>query len=161
MSWYLLLKLAHVVSAIVLLSGVIGRGLVRLRIQQITSIQVLQEFMTLVGRFDGWLVIRGAGLTLVTGLLLGWEGGLKYFVASHPTWICLSLLLFLSQQPFVVLVFVPRGKRFGKIFQAAVAEQRITPELRAAMADPAVRVATIYEFVTFALILGLMVLKPF
>ena len=161
MSGYLLLKLAHVLAVIAMLSGVIGRGLVRLRIQQITSIQVLQEFIVMVGRFDDWLVIRGGGLTVVTGLLLGWVGDWPYFVASHPTWICLSLLLFLSQQPFVFLVFVPRGKQFGKMFQVALAEQRITPELRAAIAEPAVRVATTYEVVTFALILGLMGLKPF
>jgi len=51
--------------------------------------------------------------------------------------------------------------QFEKLFQVALAEQRITPELRAALADRAVRAATIYEIVTFGLILGLMVLKPF
>jgi hypothetical protein len=161
MSWYLLLKLAHILSVIAMLSGVIGRGLVRLRIPKITSFQVLQEILVLEGRFDELLVIRGSLLTLVTGLLLGWAGGWPYIVSGHPTWLCLALLLFLSQQPFVFLVFIPRGKQFGKLFQVALAEQRFTPELRAALADRAVRKATIYEFVTFGLILGLMVLKPF
>jgi hypothetical protein len=161
MSWYLLLKLAHILCVIALLSGVIGRGLVRRRIPMITSIQVLQEIMALVGRFDQLLVIRGSLLTLVTGLLVGWAGGWPPLVSGHPTWISLSVLLFLSQLPFVFLVFIPRGKQFGKVFQVALAEQQITPELRAALADRAVRAATIYESVTFGLILGLMVLKPF
>jgi hypothetical protein len=161
MSWYLLLKLAHILCVIAMLSGLIGRGLVRLRIPQITSIQVLQEIMVLVGRFDDLLVIRGFQLTLVTGLLLGWVGGWPYIVASHPTWIFFSLLLFLSLFPLVFFIFIPRGKAFGKVFQVALAEQRITPELRAALSDPAVRAATIYETVAVGIILGLMVLKPF
>lgn len=161
MSWYLLLKLAHILCVIAFLSGLIGRGLVRLRIPGISSIQTLEEILALAGRFDELLVIRGSQLTLVSGLLLGWVGGWPYIAASHPTWIFVSLLLFLSQLPFVFFVFIPRGKAFGKIFQAALAEQRITPDLRAALADPAVRAATIYETVAFSIVLVLMVLKPF
>ena len=160
-SWYLLLKLAHVLCVLTFVSGLIGRTLVRLRIPGITTIQTLREFMTLVGHFDDWLVIRGSQLTLVSGLLLGWVGGWPYIVGSHPTWIFLSLLLFLSLLPLVFIVFVPRGKAFGEVFQIALAEQRITPELRAALADPAVRAATIYEFIMAGAILYLMILKPF
>lgn len=159
--WYLLLKLAHVVCVLAFVSGLIGRTLVRLRIPGITTIQTLQELMALVGHFDEWLVIRGSQATLVSGLLLGWVGGWPYIVANHPTWIFLSLLLFLSLLPLVFLVFIPRGKAFGKVFQVAVAEQRITPELRAALADPAVRAATIYEFILAGVVLYLMILKPF
>lgn len=161
MPWYMLLKLAHILCVVALLSGLIGRGLLRLRIPHITSIQVLQEIMALVGRFDELLVVRGSQLTLVTGLLLGWIGEWPYIVAHRPTWIFLSLLLFLSQLPFVFLIFIPRGKQFGKVFQVALAEERITPELRAALADPAVRVATIYETITTGIIICLMILKPF
>ncbi len=148
MSWYLLLKLAHVLCAIAFVSGLIGRTLTRLRIPGVASIQTLQEIMVLVGHFDEWLVIRGSQLTLVTGLLLGWVGGWPYIVAHHPTWIFLSLLLFLSLLPLVFLIFIPRGKAFGKVFQAA-------------LADPAVRAATIYEFIMTGLVLYLMVVKPF
>lgn len=164
MSWYLLLKLAHVLCVVVFLSGLIGRALVCLRIPgvaSIQSIQTLQEILALVGRFDEWLVIRGALLSLVTGLLLGWVGRWPYLTAHHPTWIFVALALFLSQLPIDFLVFIPRGKAFGKVFQGALAEQRITPELRTALADPAVRAATIYESIVAGLVLYLMVVKPF
>lgn len=161
MSWYLLLKLAHVLCVVVFLSGLIGRALVRLHIPGIASIQTLQEILALVGRFDGWLVIRGALLSLVTGLLLGWVGQWPYLTANHPTWIFVALALFLSQLPIDFLIFIPRGKAFGKVFQAALAEQRITPDLRAALADPAVRAATIYEFIMAGVVLYLMIVKPF
>lgn len=161
MSWYLLLKLAHVLCVIALLAGLIGRFLVRRRLPHVASIQVLQEVIGLIGQFDDWLVIGGSNLTLVTGVLLGWVGHWPYLSASHPTWIFVSLLLFLSILPVVFLVFVPRGKQFGKVFQVAVEEQRTTPELRLALAEPAVRAATAYETVAFAVVLCLMVLKPF
>lgn len=161
MSWYLVLKLVHIACVIIMLSGVIGRGLIRLRISQITSMQVLQEIMILVGRFDDLLVIRGAQATLASGILVGLVGGWPYVVAGHPTWIFASLVLFVSTIPLALLVFVPRGKAFGKVFQVAVAEQRITPELQAALADPAVRLATIYESAVFVIVLYLMVIKPF
>ncbi len=161
MSWYLLLKLAHVLCAIAFVSGLLGRTLVRLRIPGITSIEILQESMALVGRFDEALVIRGSQLTLASGLLLGWAGRWPYIVAGHPTWIFVSLLLFLSLLPLVFLVFLPRGKAFGKVFQIALAEQRITPELRAALSDPSVRAATVYEFIMAGVVIYLMVVKPF
>ncbi len=161
MSWYLLLKLVHVVCVIAMLSGLIGRGLVRLRLPQITSLDILREALVLVGRFDEWLVIPGFLLTLLTGLLLGWVGQWPYLTARHPTWIFAALALFLSLWPPVYLIFLPRGKVFGKVLQIAIQEQRITPALRASLADPVVRAASIYELVTVAVVLGLMVLKPF
>lgn len=161
MSWYLILKLAHILCVIAFLAGLIGRGMVRLRIPRITSIQTLQEIMVLVARFDDLLVIRGSQLTLVSGLLVWWVGGWPAFAGSHPTWVLVSTVLFLSQLPLVFLVFLPRGKVFAKVFAEAVTQQRITPELRAALADRAVFYATVYETVTVAIILPLMVLKPF
>ncbi|HEX6798994.1 MAG TPA: DUF2269 family protein [Ktedonobacterales bacterium] len=161
MSWYLILKLVHVLCAVAFLAGLIGRGMVRLRIPHITSIQTLQEIMVLVARFDELLVIRGAQLTLVSGLLVWWAGGWPLAAGGHPTWVLVSTVLFLSQLPLVFLVFIPRGKAFAKIFGEALAQQRITSELRAALADRAVRYATVYETVTVAIILPLMVLKSF
>lgn len=165
MSWYALLyallKYAHILCALAMISGMVGRTIVRLRIPGATSMPALQELVGLVGRFDDALVIRGSQLTLVTGLLLGWVGGWSYITASHPTWIFVSLILFLSILPLVVAIFLPRGKVFAKVFQQAIAEQKITPELRAALADPLVRAATVYEFVAIAIVLYLMVFKPF
>lgn len=50
MTWYLLLKLAHIVCVIALMAGLIGRGLTRLQMPKIDSLPTLQEVMVLVGR---------------------------------------------------------------------------------------------------------------
>ncbi len=161
MSWYLILKLAHILCAMAFVAGLVGRGMVRLRIPHIKSFETLQEIMALVGRFDDLLVIRGSQLTLISGVLVWWAGGWPVFAGGHPSWVLVSTVLLLSLLPLVFLVFLPRGKVFAKVFAEALAQQRITPELRAALADRAVLYATVYESVTVAIILCLMVLKPF
>ena len=49
----------------------------------------------------------------------------------------------------------------GSMGSETSARQKITGELRVALADPAVRAATIYEFATNGIILSLMLVKPF
>lgn len=161
MSWYLILKLTHMVSAIALLAGLIGRWIVRTRLPGATNIQMVQELLALVGRFDEAFVVRGSQLTLVTGLLAWWAGRWPLATAGHPSWVLVAALLFLTQIPLVIWVFLPHGRVFGKVFQEAIIKQEITGELRAALADPAVRAATIYEFATNGIMLFLMVVKPF
>jgi hypothetical protein len=61
----------------------------------------------------------------------------------------------------VPTVFLPRGKKFDSLLQAAMAKGEITPELRAAMDDAVVKLAHLYEEVSVIAIVILMVLKPF
>jgi hypothetical protein len=58
-------------------------------------------------------------------------------------------------------VFIPRGKRFRRLLDAALTERRITPELKAALHDPIVRAAHAYEMIMMIVVVGLMTLKPF
>ena len=73
-------------------------------------------------------------------------------------WLPVSLLLFLSIMP---LVFPPRGRCSRRRSTARGARGDVTPELGGAFADPAVAFARRYEVVVVAVILALMVLKPF
>jgi hypothetical protein len=70
-------------------------------------------------------------------------------------------VLYVSIIPLVPLIFVPRGR----VFEAALADARargtITPELTASFHDPWVGFARTYEAVVVAIVVALMVLKPF
>jgi hypothetical protein len=72
-----------------------------------------------------------------------------------------STLLLLSVVPLVVLVFIPRGKVFDAEMAAARAAGVWTDGLRAAFADRRVAFARTWEFAVIAVILFLMVTKPF
>jgi hypothetical protein len=47
------------------------------------------------------------------------------------------------------------------VLQSALAEGRITPELRAAIDDPVVKLAHLYEQASVIVVVALMVFKPF
>jgi hypothetical protein len=72
-----------------------------------------------------------------------------------------SLILFLAIGALVPIVFLPHGKAFEHEFEEAKASGEVTPELRTALRDPAVRNARAAELVVVAAIITLMVTKPF
>jgi len=58
-------------------------------------------------------------------------------------------------------VFVPYNKKLESILQAALAEGRVTPELRTAMDDKTQASAHHFEEIAILIIAALMTLKPF
>jgi hypothetical protein len=71
-----------------------------------------------------------------------------------------SLVLFVATMLLVPTVFIPRGRRFEAALATARRAGTVTPELRAAFADGAVRFARTAEVVVLAVIVVLMVVKP-
>ncbi|MGH2526764.1 MAG: hypothetical protein ACRDG2_08460, partial [Actinomycetota bacterium] len=76
-------------------------------------------------------------------------------------WVTVSLIVFLTNIPFIPLIFVPRGKVFDAALASAASNGRITPELSAALRDSGVAMARWWEVGTTAVVLLLMVTKPF
>ena len=52
-------------------------------------------------------------------------------------------------------------KVFRQVFAEALAQKRVTVELRAAFSDQVIRASWLYEYLMFPVVLALMVLKPF
>jgi hypothetical protein len=101
---------------------------------------------------------------LLFGLGAAWVYGwplLGVLQGSSINWLFVSLLLYLSLIPVIIFIFLPRGKIFGQRLADAQAQDTMTTELRAAMVDPVVRAAHIYEAVVIAVVIYLMVMKPF
>ena len=161
MNLYSLVKVLHILSVTAVIAGVVGRALIRARLVRLDDIHIVREFVGLEGHFDQWLVIYGFNATLLTGLLLTWLGHWPLVNAGVPTWTLVGAVLFLSTIPLVIWVYVPRGKVFSKAFAEALAQKRVTVELRAAFSDQAIRASWLYEYLIFLVVLALMVLKPF
>ena len=139
MNLYVLVKVLHILAVTAVIAGVVGRALIRTRLLRLDDIHVVREFVDLEGHFDQWLVVYGSIATLLTGLLLTWLGHWPLFNAGVPTWTFVGALLFLATIPLVIWVYLPRGKVFGKVFQEALAQKRVTVELRAAFSDRVIR----------------------
>jgi hypothetical protein len=63
--------------------------------------------------------------------------------------------------PLVPLIFLPRGRAFAAALDDARQRGSVTPELTAAFHDPMVAFARTYEIVVIAIVIALMILKPF
>lgn len=152
--------LAHVVSAFWLTAGIVGRDVTLARARQASDVHDVSVTADLAGRFDRLLVIPGSMAVLVLGLASVWAEHLD-ITASGNRWALAALLLYLSIMPFVPLVFVPKGRVFDAALSDAVARGEITPGLTASLHDPLTRVARTYEWIAIALVVVLMVVKPF
>jgi hypothetical protein len=106
------------------------------------------------------MVIPGSFGVLVLGLLAAWAEG-RPLAGSDDWWLLTSLILFVGIGALVPTVFLPRGKVFEGALEDARQRGGVTPELRTALRDPAVRNARAAEIVVVAIIVALMVTKPF
>jgi len=159
MGWDDLAKLLHVAIAIVFISGLIGRWILLRRAAAASDPESAYLLARAAAPFEQ-IVIRGGPLILAAGLLTAWAQGYPW-LGLTTGWMIASFVLLVSPLPFVPLVFLPRGKVFEAELEAARTQGVITPGLRAAFADPMVALARRWELSAVALVVLLMVLKPF
>ena len=98
------------------------------------------------------------------GIIQARLGGIPIFgilSGGSQNWLLVSMVLYFATFALVPLVFVPKGKAFRPVLEAAQAQGRITPELRAAMNDRVVALAHRFEEGATLIVIALMVLKPF
>jgi hypothetical protein len=160
MDWVaLLLKLSHIALAMALVAGLTGRWILLRRAAASDDVEESAGIATLAGPFER-LVIASSMLVRPAGLATAWAQGYPW-LGLTTGWMLLTVILVVPILVLVPTVFLPRGRAF----EAAMADARgkgiVTPALRRAWADPAVAFARRYEVVSIAIIVALMVLKPF
>jgi uncharacterized membrane protein len=153
-------RLLHIASAFWFVAGLVGRDVVLARARDASDIGRVQTLVAAAEPFERLMVVPGSMAVLAFGVFAWWAEHLPLW-GSGTRWVTVSLVLFATTIPLVPLVFLKRGKVFGQAFGSAVREGRVTPELSAALRDPAVAAARRYEKAVVALVLVLMVTKPF
>ena len=155
--WVVLL---HVAVAFWFVAGLLGRNVTMARARSANDLPTLVELVDLSGRFERLMVIPGSFGVVVLGLLAAWAEG-QPLAGTDDWWLLTSLILFVGLGVLVPTVFLPRGKVFEGALEQARQRGEVTPELRNALRDPAVRNARAAEIVVVAVIVALMVTKPF
>jgi len=155
--WVVLL---HVAVAFWFVAGLLGRNVTMARARSANDLSTLAELIDLSGRFERLMVIPGSFGVVVLGLLAAWAEG-QPLAGTDDWWLLTSLILFVGLGVLVPTVFLPRGKVFEGALEQARQRGEVTPELRTALRDPAVRNARAAEIVVVAVIVALMVTKPF
>ena len=154
-----LILLLHVAAAFWFVGGLLGRWVALGRARRSADLAEVEHLLPIATRFER-MVIPGSVAVLALGLLTMLVQERPFF-ADGQYWLLVSTLLFVSISILVPTIFLPRGRVFEAALEDARAKGEVTPELAAAFHDPAVAFARIYEAVVVAVIVALMVLKPF
>jgi len=157
--WDDLAKLVHVLVAFGFIAGLLGRWVLLHSAAHAAEVESVYQLSQAAAPFER-LVIMGGNLVLPAGLLTAWAQGYAW-LGLTTGWMLISVVILLSVVPLVPLVFLPRGRIFEAAMASARAAGTVTPELRAAFADPMVAFAHWYELTAVGIVVALMVLKPF
>ena len=160
----LFVRFLHVASAMWFIGGILARQIVRAYAQRTDDVRRFAVMSEAAGRIESTMVIPGNLAVILFGVILGVQIGapiLGFLQGAERNWLLVSNILLLIGFLNVPLIFLPRGKRFRAALEDALARGQMTPELRAHLNDPLVRLAHGYELVSMVVIVYLMVVKPF
>ena len=164
MNWYILVKFLHIVAVIVCVGGLFARQLVRQHAKKLNDVGLFAAFSRAAGKIESLMVIPGMMAIMVLGVILALIGRLPilgFLQGASQNWLLVANILLIGILAIIPTVFIPRGRKFDPVLQAALAKGEMTPELRVAMDDHAVNLAHLYEEVALIVIVALMVFKPF
>lgn len=154
-----LFEFLHVAAAFWFVAGLVGRAIALGRARRSDDVAEIDALLPVATRFER-IVIPGSAAVFILGIVTMVAQERPLF-ADGGYWLLVSVLLYLSIGLLVPLVFLPRGRVFEVALEAARARGEVTAELRTAFADPLVAFARVYEMAAVAVIVALMVLKPF
>lgn len=159
-----LLVVLHVWSVFWLVGGIVGRDASYARAAQAADLDGLQTLAGLGGFFDRVAVRPATSVVLATGLVAAYFRGypiLGFMQGGAANWVLVSLLVYLSIIPVIVLVFLPKGRVYRTALAEAIAKGEVTDRLRRSIADPVLGAARGYEIVMIGVLSWLMVTQPF
>lgn len=164
MNIYLLFRFLHILSAALLLGGILARQLTRSFASRAADPHSIALAYRAADPIEKYMVIPGSMLVVVFGVILSLVAGaplLGFLQGASQNWLLVSIILMLITMALVPAVFLRRGRQFDRHLQQALYQGEITPQLRASLNDPVVRLAHYFEIAAIVLVIFLMVFKPF
>jgi hypothetical protein len=140
-------------------AGLIGRAVALGRARRSVDLAEIDMLLPVADRFEK-MVIPGSIAVFAFGILTMLAQEQPLF-REGDYWLLTSVLLCLSTAILVPTIFLPRGRLFEEALVGARKTGQVTRELVAAFRDPPVAFARIYEAAVVAIVVVLMVLKPF
>lgn len=154
----------HVLSVFWLVAGIVGRDRCFKVARGTDELSRLLWLVDLARGFERTMVRPATLVVPLAGLSAAWARGwpiLGFLQGSPINWVLTALLIYLTIIPVVVFVFIPRGRIFRAALDEAQSLERVTPALKACLADPAVAAARAYELTMIAAITAIMVTRAF
>ena len=164
MNWSLVLRFLHLASAMIFVGGIFARQFVRSVAYQTDDVRKFAALSEGAGRIEQLMVIPGNLAVIVFGVILARITNapmLGFLQGAATNWLLLANVLLILGIVAVPVVFVPHGKKFEPILRDALAAGQMTPQLRAELDDPVVKLVHWYEMGSLVVVVLLMVFKPF
>ena len=161
---HVFLVLLHVLTGVALACGAVGRLVTFQMARGAKDLASAQALLRASDFFERRVTIPASGLVLLFGLLAAWGSAwplLGFLQGGRSNWLLAALVIYLLPIPAIPLYLLPARRRRDQAVAAAGTSGPITPALRAALDDRGVLVLRWLELAVFAIVLTLMVTKPF
>jgi len=158
---YAILKLLHVLSAMWLVSGLLGRAVALTSARRTADMPILKAIADVSGRLEDLMIAPGFLATIATGFAAAIVGGISLFgpLDGGPLWVFVPVLLMLIAVVTTPVTF-GRDRRWGEALEDAAKRGVVTDRLRPFL-DARAMLRRYAPDMTFALVIVvLMVLKP-
>jgi hypothetical protein len=159
MDRFLLLRFAHLVGLILMSAGLIGVFVADMRSRQVRDVKLFAQAVTFIAVFYDGLVVPGALVLLASGtwLIVSYYGGWEFLeVPWLVGMVILFVLEFVEGNTITRLYFM----RLRRLTRAALAVERITPELAHARAEQLASFTHFLDIPLLLVIVSLGALRP-
>lgn len=164
MNWYNVFKFLHILAVVWMVGGMFARQIVRGIAKKSDDVKTVASLSQVAMRLDRAMVIPGGNFVLVFGvilaLMLKWPI-FGFLQGADQNWLLVSNLMLVAIMVIIPTVFIPHNKKVDALLQTALAEGRVTSDLRSALNDQKNRLAHNIEEILVLAVTALMVLKPF
>lgn len=162
LSLFAVLRLLHVLSAMWLVSGLLGRAVALSAARRAPDMRVLKAIADVSGRLENLMIAPGLFAVLATGIVTAIAGGLSLFgpFDGGPLWVFIPVVIMLLAVVTTPLT-LSGDRRWGEALEDAATRGVVTDRLRPFLDARAMLRRYAPDIAAVALIVALMVLKPF
>ena len=164
MNWYLIIKFLHIIAVTITIGGMFARQLVRGFAKRSDDVKVVASLTRVAVRIDRAMVIPWSNIMIVMGIILAvmqkWPI-FGFLQGASQNWLLVSNLLLVVMIVLIPFIFIPHNKKVEVLLQAALTQEHVTPDLRAALNDKVNKLAHYVEEAIVLIVAALMILKPF
>jgi uncharacterized membrane protein len=159
---YTFLKLLHVLSSMWLVTGLLGRAVALSSARRAPDMRILKAIADVSGRLENLMIAPGLFATIATGIAAAIVGGISLFgpFDGGPLWVFVPVLLMLIAVVTTPMTF-GRDRRWGEALEDAARSGVVTDRLRPFLDARAMLRRYAPDISAVAIIVVLMVLKPF
>ena len=162
MSAYALLKLLHVLSAMWLVAGLLGRAVALSTARRSPEMRIIKAIADVSGRLENLMIAPGILAVLVTGIATAVVGGISLLgpIDGGPLWVFVPLLILVFAVATTPMT-LSHDRKWGQALEDAAQRGVVTETLRPYLDGPAMIRRYAPDITAVVLIIVLMVLKPF